>query len=168
MTLGDALTEDGPPESFDDGCSEEDSDQSKDDSDIVLAHFQDAGLLYTEEGEEKWVLFLTRTLNSTIKLKETRSDGIVITWSATPPLDEDIISVSEITSLRAGEMSLHNTTCSLFVPSPRPISQDSSKMKSELAPKGSENPGWLVISIPFAKDADEAPKIETGPVKLPK
>ena len=169
MSLADTLTEENNSDEMEGNLSEEDDEPMAGDSEIVLAHFKDAGLLFTEEGEENWVVFLTCSLNSKIKLTETRSNGIVVTWDASPPSDDDIISVQDITSLKAREMNLHDTSCSLFIPSPRPISQDSSKFKSGLSPKSveAEDATWLVISIPFAKEK-EVPSIETGPVNRKK
>jgi hypothetical protein len=37
-----------------------------DDTAITLAHFKDAGFLYTEEGEYNWVIFIARNLNSDV------------------------------------------------------------------------------------------------------
>lgn len=144
------------------GQSEADVEQPHDDSAILLAHFMDAGLIYTDEGDDKWVVFLARTLNSKISVKEIKSDGIVITWKATPPSDADIISVQDLTSLRAAEMNLHETSCSLFIPSPRPISQDSSKIKKGRSPKTPAKAKWLVFSIPFEEEQQDL-QIEMSP-----
>ena len=122
MALGDTLTKERESDKTEGGCTDDDGDQVSEDSAILLAHFQDAGLIYTEEGDENWVLFLSWTLNSKIKVAEIRSDGVVINWSTSPPSDTDIISVQDITSLHAAEMSLHATMCSMFIPSPWPIS----------------------------------------------
>ena len=116
---------------------------------VTLAHFQDAGFLYTDERETNWILFLARTLNSTIRLREVRSDGVIILWVSSPPSDSDITSVHNLTSLDAREMDLHNTECTLFIRSPRPLSQDSSKIKMGPSPPPPATVKWLVISIPF-------------------
>ena len=165
MALGDALTEEREPDETEGGRTDDDGDQVSEDSAVLLAHFQDAGLIYTEDGDENWVLFLARTLNSKIKVAEIRSDGIIISWSASPPSDTDIISVQDITSLRAAEMSLHATTCSLFIASPRPISQDSSKIKKGPSPKPPTTAKWLVITIPFEQDGEDL-QIEMSPLRV--
>ena len=151
MALGDVLTEDADVDEIGGGRTEDNADQARDDSAVLLAHFQDAGLLYTEEGDHNWVIFLARTLNSKLKVTEIWSDGVTITWSASPPSDEDIICVQDITSLRAAEMSLHTTSCSLFIPSPQPISQDSSKIKKGPSLKPPATAKWLVITIPLRR-----------------
>ena len=120
-----------------------------------------------EEGDENWVLFLLRTLNSKIKVAEIRSDGVVINWSASPPSDTDIISVQDITSLCAAEMSLHVTMCLLFIPSPQPISQDSSKIKKGPSQKPPATAKWLIITIPF-EWGDEDLQIEMSPLRVQK
>ena len=167
MALGDALSEERDMDEIDGGDLDDEEDPAQDDSGVILAHFCNAGLIYTEEGDENWVLFLAQTLNSKIKLTEIRKNGIVITWHASPPSDSDIISVQEITSLRAAEMNLRASRCSLFIASPRPISQDSSKMKKGPSPQPPETASWLVITIPFEKDNEDL-NVEMSPLRLQK
>ena len=121
---------------------------------ITLAHFQDAGFIYMEEGEKNWVFFLARSLNSIIWLSEVRGDGIIISWEATPPSDAEAISVRGVTSLAAMEMNFHKSMCSLFVWSPQALSQDSSKIEKGPAPALPVKVKWLVISIPFETEKD--------------
>ena len=165
MALGDALAEEGELDETEGSHTEDEAEEARDDSAVLLGHFQDAGLLYTEEGDDNWVIFLARTLNSKLKVSEIRSDGVTITWNASPPADEDIIAVQDITSLQASEMSLHKSLCSLFIPSPWPISQDSSKIKKGLSPKPPSIAKWLVITVPFERENEDL-KIEMSPLRV--
>ena len=70
MALGDALAEEGELDETEGSHTEDEAEEARDDSAVLLGHFQDAGLLYTEEGDDNWVIFLARTLNSKLKVSE--------------------------------------------------------------------------------------------------
>ena len=129
---------------------------------ITLAHFQDAGFIYTEEGETNWILFLARSLNSTIRVREVRGDGVIITWDAVPPSDIEVISVRDLTSVPATEMNFRPSVCSLFIQAPCMLLQDSSKIWKGLAPPPPAKAKWLVIVIPF--DTNEELNIAMTPL----
>jgi hypothetical protein len=80
-----------------------------------------------------------------------------------PPADEEIIAVQDITSLQVSEMSLHKSLCSLFIPLPWPISQDSSKIKKGLKPPLVAK--WLVITVTFERENEDL-KIEMSPLRV--
>lgn len=143
---------------------EEDGTVNADDAAVTLAHFKDAGFLYTEEGEKNWVIFIARNINSTVRLTEIQDGGIILTWTATPPSDTSVIAVQKITLMDAGQMNLQHSSCKLFVPSPRQLSKDSSKIQRGLTPPPPATAEWLVISIPF-EDTSEDLGIELVPLK---
>ena len=153
MVVGDTLMDEGEEEPLPD-VVEVEALPNPDENLITLAHFQDVGFIYTEEGEKNWVFFLARSLNSTIRLAEVRGDGIIISWEATPPSDTEVISAQGVTSLAATEMNFHKSVCSLFIRSPRVLSQDSSKIEKGPAPPPPVKAKWLVISIPFEIEKD--------------
>lgn len=161
ITLGEGLTQE------EDLLGDEKSDVEDNvnsDTAVTLAHFKDAGFLYTQEGEKNWVIFIARNMNSNIRLTEVQPNGIILTWSATPPSDESIIAVQQITSMVAREMNFQRSRCNVFVSSPRPLSMDSSKIKKSLTPLPPATAEWLVLSIPF-EDPDEDMGIELTPLK---
>ncbi len=68
MAVGDTLTDDYDE---DGGANDEEELPSEpEENAITLAHFCDAGFLYVKEGTKNWILFLARSLNSTIHLRE--------------------------------------------------------------------------------------------------
>ena len=69
-----------------------------------------------------------------------------------------------MTSARIGEMNVQRSSCSLFVPSPRSLSKDSSKIKKGTTPVPPATVEWLVLSIPF-EDTEEDLGIEIEPLK---
>ena len=153
MVVGDTLMDEGEEEPLPD-VVEVEALPNPDENLITLAHFQDTGFIYTEEGEKNWVFFLAQSLNSTIRLAEVRGDGIIISWEATPPSDTEVISAQGVTSLVATEMNFHKSVCSLFIRSPHALSQDSSKIEKGPAPPPPAKAKWLVISIPFEIEKD--------------
>ena len=162
ITLGESLA---PVESDAEGLKSEVDDGAMNlDTAVTLAHFKDAGFLYTEEGESNWVIFIARNINSSVKVTEVKGDGIILTWNATPPSDASIIAVQKITGMDAGAMNVQRSSCSLFVPSPRSLSKDSSKINkgTTLVPPATAE--WLVLSIPF-EDTEEDLGIEIEPLK---
>ena len=161
MAVGDTLIDD-TEESLPLEAQESDIMPIQEENIITLAHFQDAGFVYSEEGEKNWVLFLARSLNSTIRVREVRGDGVIITWEAVPPSDTEVISVWDLTSVSATGMSFHPSVCSLFIRSPRMLSQDSSKIRKGPAPPPPAKAKWLVISIPF--DTNEELNIAMTPL----
>ena len=160
--MGDNLS---PEESDADGLkSEVEESATNTDTAVTLAHFKDAGFLYTEEGEDNWVIFIARNINSSVKVTEVLEDGVVLTWKATPPSDASIIAVQKITKMGTGQMNIQKSSCNLFIPSPHPFSKDSSKIEKGptlLLPATAE---WLVLSIPFA-DTEADLGIEIEPLK---
>ena len=162
MTLGEGLS----PNSEEDGqkSKREESDATNAETAVTLAHFKDAGFLYTEEGDQNWVIFIARNINSSVKVTEVKGDGVFLTWSATPPSDSSLIAVQKITEMDAGQMNLQRSVCNLFVPSPRMLSKDSSKIKKGTTPPPPATAEWLVISIPF-EDTEEDLGIEMAPLK---
>ena len=161
MAVGDTLIDD-TEESLPLEAQESDITPIQEENIITLAHFQDAGFVYSEEGEKNWVLFLAHSLNSTIWVREVRGDGVIITWEAVPPSDTEVISVRDLTSVSATGMSFHPSVCSLFIRSPRMLSQDSSKIRKGPAPPPPAKAKWLVISIPF--DTNEELNIAMTPL----
>ena len=132
MSVGDTLTDDAE-ESFPLEVKEAKASPSpQEENNITLAHFQDAGFIYTEEGEKNWVLFLAQSLNSTIWVWEVRGDGIIITWDAIPPCDAEVISVHDLILVSATEMSFRPSVCSLFIRSPRMLSRIPQRFKKDL------------------------------------
>ena len=53
--------------------------------DMITCYLRDAGLIYTIDGDECWVVFLCRTLNADIETEDPSEDGIYIKWKASPP-----------------------------------------------------------------------------------
>lgn len=152
ITLAEGLEE---GDIIDEKEEEIEDDTNDDDTAVTLAHFKDAGFLYTEEGESHWVIFIARNLNSDVRLVEVRDDGILLTWTPTPPSDAAIIAVKDITFMAASQMNVQRSSCSLFVPSPRQISKDSSKLKKALTPPAPATAEWLVLSVPFVGVAED-------------
>ena len=117
MSVGDTLT-DGAEESLsleEPEAIVEAPPSPQEENLITLAHFQDAGFNYTEEGEKNWVLFLVQLLNSTICVQGVREDSVIINWDAIPPSDAEVISVCDLTLMPAIEMSfLQMCVLSLF------------------------------------------------------
>ena len=162
MAVRDTLTDDAEESLPMDVLEAEAAPSPQEENIITLAHFQDAGYIYTEEGEKNWVLFLARSLNSMIWVREVRGDGIIITWDAIPPSDAEVISVRDLLMVLATEMSFRPSVCSLFIQSPRMLSQDSSKIWKGPAPPPPAKAKWLVISIPF--DTNEELNIAMTPL----
>ena len=162
MAVGDTLTDDAEESLPMDVLEAEAAPSPQEENIITLAHFQDAGFIYTEEREKNWVLFLAQSLNSTIRVREVRGDGIIITWDAIPPSDAEVISVHDLLMVSATEMSFHPSVCSLFIRSPRMLSQDSSKIQKGPTPPPPAKAKWLVISIPF--DTNEELNIAMTPL----
>ena len=94
--------------------SEVEKDTTNTDTAVTLAHFKDMGFLYTEEGENNWVIFIARNSNSSVKVTEVQKDDVVLTWKASLPSDA---SIKAVTKIGTGQMNIQKSNCSLFVPS---------------------------------------------------
>jgi len=114
----------------------------------VYAHFRDAGFIYQHEGHDRWSLFLARTLTADVSFDDPEENGVTVHWKAEGPSDQDLKEAQSITECSVREYDLTNTTASVFIPSPAPLSQDLSQIKKGEIPKG-PNAKWLVVSIPF-------------------
>ncbi len=90
MTLGEGLL----PNSEEDGQKSkcEESNATNAETAITVAHFKDVGFLYSEEGDQNWVMFIARNINSSVKVMEVKGDGVFLTWSAMPPSDSSLIA----------------------------------------------------------------------------
>ena len=142
--------------------TEEDEDEPIDEIDVlddealpeisiqeyVYAHFCDAGFIYQHEGHDQWSLFLAWTLTADVSFDDPEENGVTVHWKAEGPSDQDLKEAQSITECSVQEYNLTNTTASVFIPSPAPLSQDLSQIKKGEIPKG-PNAKWLVVSIPF-------------------
>ena len=82
------------------------------------------------------------------------SNGIIVEWTSNPPADLELASVKKIMKCDVNEMNFTKGTCTIFLPSPRQITQNQSDVQISLCPpdSGLSKARWLLIAIPFHKD----------------
>ena len=119
-------------------------------SDSVLDALIHMGLIYVHYGNVSWNVFVSRTLNSTIEIDDPRADGVLITWCAGGPTDEELAEIKDISRTSVREYRFTPTTYKLFIPCTRELSQDSSQRHLTRLPK--QKYRWDVITVPFFSD----------------
>ena len=156
-SIGRVLTEsEDPPPPFP-SSEKRDDDVSADD--IIIAFLRDAGFLYFWEGEQAWHIIIARTMTATVNIGEAAERGCRLFFKAVGPTNSEL-SACSIISTHIQELHLLRTKSSIFLTSPRPLSQDRSLVKSESFPK--EHPRWLVYVIPW-KDSEKNELVELPP-----
>ncbi len=134
-----------------DSEAEEDLDEEdspcEDSDDTILQFLKSAGLLYTHSGESRWSVFISRSVTSSVEANDPVENGVMVSWEAKGPEDEELLSTREITGAGVREFDCKLTVSRIFVPSDRPLSTDTSEMKKCFVP--ADTPRWLLISVPY-------------------
>ena len=132
----------------DENTVEADADPDNESGPSVFEHNLLAGRVYTHANDTLFTVFVTRGLNQKARFSPPQESGVELIWEASPPTDADLIQVVEQTGSPAHEYSFTPTMATLFIPSPRPLSQDLSQIKKTLVPNNTKF-RWLVLTIPF-------------------
>lgn len=107
----------------------------------------EVGLIYIHEGKHRWNLYISRTLNAKIDTFDPEENGITISFSSHGPTDEEIVAAKQFTEAEAREYEFSENTTTVFIPSERKLSQDTSQVRKAYVPL--RKPRWLVVSVPF-------------------
>ena len=159
--IGGVLTS-NDEESADNGKSEEPASLSADI--VILAFLRDAGFLYFWEGEKTWNIFIARTMSSTVKIIDVVENGCHLSFDSKGPTDFELLT-SNLLKDHIQELHFMKSEASIFVESPRPLSQDHSNIKEEFFPPNRQR--WLLYSILW-KEQEKQHTVEFAPFYLNK
>ena len=144
---------------------EEEEEESSAKDEEILQFLKSIGLIYTHEGEKKWSVFISRSMTATVEVNDPQEDGILVTWEAMGPIDEELLSAREFTGAGVREFDLKPTLSRIFIPSEHPLSLDTSLMMKTFIPP--HTPRWMLITVPFK---DNTPHVfeKLGPLPVDK
>ena len=126
---------------------EEEEEESSAKDEEILQFLKLIGLIYTHKGEKKWSVFISRSMTATAEVNDPQEDGILVTWEAMGPIDEELLSAREFTGAGVREFDLKLTFSQIFIPSKHPLSLDTSLMMKTFIPP--HMPRWMLITVPF-------------------
>jgi hypothetical protein len=126
----------------------EDSEPQFDANRYLISKDMDRGLYYTHEGVHRWAIIIARSLTFHVEVSDPESDGsgVTVTWFSQGPSDAELGAMSEITQSSVREFQIpEETSSSVFIPAPKPISNHHGSQKRALIP--SIHSKWLVVSF---------------------
>jgi hypothetical protein len=111
-------------------------------------------MVYSKSVGNNWIIFVPRTMNSTVRIHDPIDNGVYVEWASDGPT---IVELAEIqTTLNIDVRDLSNFTKSsdsVFFPSPARLNVNTSKTNRIWFPKA--HPRWLVAVIPFHRQEDD-------------
>jgi hypothetical protein len=121
-------------------------------NEAIYSRFSDSGLFFSHETIENFVVYFARPHHSNLRVSKQTTDGIRINYDAVQP-PAHLFEVScKLTGLNAVDIERPKSTCSLFIPAPKPLDQHQ-KPKIFYYPEGEEaKTEWIIVVIPFLDD----------------
>jgi hypothetical protein len=120
------------------------------------ALFSDCGLYFDHAGKTRWSLIVPRTVVHHIEISDPLPDGsgVNLKWESKGPSDQELVEMEQVTESGVREFSLlEETSGTLFIPAPNPISPHFHSQKRGLVPE--KHPKWLVVSFLWNEEEEE-------------
>jgi hypothetical protein len=116
--------------------------------------FMECGLAYSKTIDENWLLFLPRTMNSTIRVHDPIETGVYVEWVSDGPSLGELAEIQATLKMDVRDLAnFTKSSGSIFFPSPSRLSVDVSRTKRIWFPKA--HPRWLVAIFPFYRPEDD-------------
>ena len=122
----------------------------------MRAKYHDCGFIYLKETEKNWIIFIARTMNSTVRVSDPQETGVLVFWEADGPSDQELFQCHSFTGCSIRDFShFGKSEGQLFIPCPsdKRLCVNTSKVNKKWIPE--MHPRWLVTVIPFHTAQDD-------------